>query len=90
MLVIGLFIGFIIGAIVVFIYTKGKSESSFLTGYYRGLRCSIDVAKELETHKKDFDDCLSSREVELNREWNNAIDYCIQLFQLTRLEKFEV
>ena len=31
----------------------------------------------LESKKKGFEDCASSEEVHLNKEWNEAVDECI-------------
>ena len=32
----------------------------------------------LESQKKGFKDCISKQEVQLNREWNKAIEACIE------------
>lgn len=35
------------------------------------------LIKELETKKKNYDDCFSKEEAKLIKEWNKAIDECI-------------
>lgn len=37
----------------------------------------LTLIKDLEEKKKPYDDCVSSKEVLLVREWNNAINECI-------------
>ena len=32
----------------------------------------------LESQKKGFEDCVSNKEVQLNKEWNKAVDMCIE------------
>ena len=39
---------------------------------------SITIAA-LESKKKGFEDCASREEVHLNKEWNKAIDECIEV-----------
>ena len=40
------------------------------------IRRSTTIAA-LESKKKGFEDCASSEEVQLNKEWNKAVDECI-------------
>ena len=35
------------------------------------------LIKELETKKKDYENCFSSSEAKLIKEWNKTIDECI-------------
>lgn len=37
------------------------------------------VVNALESKKKGFEDCASSKEVKLNKEWNKAVDECIEV-----------
>lgn len=37
--------------------------------------------KVLESKKKGFENCISKKEVQLNREWNKAVDECISELQ---------
>ena len=37
------------------------------------------LIKELENKKKGFDSCFSTQDVFLVREWNKAIDECINV-----------
>lgn len=32
----------------------------------------------LESTKKGFEDCVSNKKVQLNKEWNKAVDICIE------------
>jgi len=38
----------------------------------------LATIKVLESKKKGFKDCISKQEVQLNREWNKAIEACIE------------
>lgn len=38
--------------------------------------------KALESKKKGFKDCISKEEVQLNKEWNKAVDECISEIQM--------
>lgn len=39
----------------------------------------LTLIKELETKKKGFDNCFSTEEVLQIREWNKAVDECINV-----------
>ena len=39
----------------------------------------LTLIKELEEKKKSFEDCFSTKEVLSVREWNKAIDECINV-----------
>lgn len=37
----------------------------------------IKIIEQLESKKKNYDDCFSSKEAKLVTEWNRAVDECI-------------
>lgn len=39
----------------------------------------LTLIKELEEKKKDFENCVSTEEVLFIREWNRAIDECVNV-----------
>lgn len=38
-----------------------------------------EIIENLHLKKKDFEECLSNEETKLVREWNNAVDACIDV-----------
>lgn len=44
---------------------------------------TTDIIEELKMEKKNFENCVSSEEVKLIKEWNSAIDKCISLIYLS-------
>ena len=40
---------------------------------------TMEIIQELQLKKKSFVNCFSAEEVELIREWNKAIDECINI-----------
>ena len=39
----------------------------------------LTLIRELEEKKKSYEDCISTKEVLFVREWNKAIDECINV-----------
>ena len=61
-----------------------KSENRKLLEENQQLRASQEdlisrsqAVHILESQKKGFEDCVSNKEVQLNKEWNKAVDKCI-------------
>ena len=62
-----------------------KSENRKLLEENQQLRVSQEdlisrskAIQILESNKKGFEDCVSNKEVQLNKEWNKAVDMCIE------------
>ena len=88
MLILGILIGILIGVFCAAFFLGSRKNYTYLDGYYFGLsKFAYILIKTLLDNKKDFNDCASSSEAKLNKEWNNAIDYCINIINKLLAEK---
>lgn len=41
----------------------------------------VEIIKELEFKKRNYEECFSSKETKIIKEWNRAIDACINVLK---------